>query len=260
MSMSDDKKEITTYITFGIIAIVLIGGAILYDFLSDAELPDFCNDPQKIKDHTVFLLDFSDPITDDNEKQVKESIVEHKDSIAVGGKLTFLQITEKLYESHYEICKPKNPKGLIRNKQWSCGDNLKGIDKSRQEEVDRFCKFTNEIDTMIAVINDHAKSSLPSSPLIESIAEISRREDFTADKTRKIVLFSDLMQNTNQYSFYTNRAPQLVIEDALKSIQINLSNAEIDVQYIPRNQRAGARESWQNFFDAVNATMTITPL
>ena len=263
--MNDDQKKIASLSILGVLVLIAFTLVVLCDTGIICSTPAHisCDDQRKLKANTVFLFDFSDPITDDVAKLIKTNITKHQDLIDVGGKLTILRITPNLYESDYEICKPQNPSELIRNKNWGCNDpTLHGIDRPRQKEADLFCKFEDEMDTMIKKINDHAKNGLPSSPLIESISKISHREDFTDHKARNIVLFSDLLQNTDKYSFYPGRGPLPVANKVIKHNHINLSNVTVDVRYIQRQHSAqqSAREFWREFFQLSMATWQITPL
>ena len=194
--MNDDKKKVFLWSIFGGLVIIALAFSVLRDmgiiFKKPPHIP-YANSSE-LKANTVFLLDFSDSITDDVAKSIKSIISEHQNSIEVGGKLTLLRITSSLYESDAEIWKPENPSDSIRNKNWSCGSELYGIDTPRKEAAKKFCDFSDQMNKLIHKINEYAKGSIPSSPLIESISKISHRKDFTAEK-RNIVLFSDLLQH-----------------------------------------------------------------
>lgn len=264
--MSDDKKEIVCWSIGGGIVVILFVLIILRDISPPPSIS--CDSPSELKSHTVFLFDFSDPITDDVAELIKNSIKEHQNSIENEGKLTLLRLTRNLYESEASICKPPNPSDKIRNKNWSCSESLTGIDSPRQDMADKFCEFSANMDKIIQKIEEGAlKKSIPSSPLIESVSKISREADFTAEKSRTIVLFSDLLQNTDKYSFYPGRGPSPVASEVVKNNNIDLSNVKVAVQYIQRQESANdiqrqqnARKFWEEFFKHSMATLKITPM
>lgn len=261
--MDDDKKNIFGWSVLCVIAIAAFGGTILRELgVFDTQLATLCDGTQQPKSHTIFLLDFSDKLTDEVAESIKANIHQHQDSSEVGGQLTLLRITPELYAEDHKICKPPHPS--VRNKKWHCATPLSGIDKSREEDAKRFCEFSNAVDAKLKTINEHAKGSLPYSPLIESLASISQRADFTSSIPRKIVLYSDLLQNTNKYSFYSGRVPQPHVDTVIRDDTIDLSNlsgVEIEVQYIQRSQSAGIQNFWKGLFEKLTGkSPSIIPL
>lgn len=217
-----------------------------------------CGDSHSPPSHTIFLLDFSDQLSDEIAESIKKNILKHQDSSQVGGQLTLLRITPELYKEDHQICKPPKPNVRIKNlriKNWQCGISLSGINKSSEKDAERYCDFANTANTTLAKINDHAKESLPRSPLIESITEISKRDDFKPGIQRKIILYSDLLQNTNQYSFY--RGPLPDVFEVIQDKNIHLDGAEIEIQYIPSIRQSEVHDFWRELFGNLNANATI---
>ena len=254
-----NNVELKRWLILGLVVFLLFVAVVWIDLSNNDTIANStCRNPDKIEAHTIFLLDFSDPIENEVDRQViKDSIRIQKDAISVGGKITLLLVTQSLYEPVYEECKPQDPKNLIRNKQWSCGVTLGGIDKSRKEESNRFCNFEADLEKITAKLNKRAEDSvLPSSPLIESIIDISsKRADFDSRKARKIILFSDLLQNTDQYSFYSGRGPQPVATEVVKKHNVDLTSVKIEIPPMQRQKSSKAKQFWLAFFRETNATI-----
>lgn len=263
--MSDDGKLLRLCIV-GVLVVSVLGWlTYIYEKGVSEEL-SICDTQSTPVSNTVFLVDFSDPQPESVVNSLKEDLRRHQNLSVVGGQLTLLRVTRESYVEESKICKPPHPR--IRNKRWECRKNLSGIDKPRQAESDRFCQFNKSVDSMLETINERSQDSLPTSPLLESLVEISQREDFAGVSARKIVLYSDLLQNTCQYSFYPSRYQKCGTkpdaETVLSNISLDLSGAEIEIQYLPNPSfstlQTSALHFWQDLFESVGINAVFTPL
>ncbi len=251
-----DRKKLRGWLGLGATVLIIFGIFLWHDYNKGTVAHHSnCNDPGKLRAHTIFLLDFSDPIESETDrKRIKESIRTQKDVIDVDGKISILHLTATGYKSDYEMCKPQNPKHLIRNKNWVCDTELRGIDKSRESEAKIFCDSENKLGAILKKNDEISKNSVHQySPLIESIDRISKRPDFTAEETRKIILFSDLLQNTDRYSFYSGHWP--IATDVVKEHDIDLTGVEVEIPRMQRQKSAESRQFWLDFFREANAQL-----
>ncbi|MDA8014389.1 MAG: hypothetical protein MPK09_02105 [Gammaproteobacteria bacterium] len=251
--MDSEKKSLLAWVA---LATVIVVAAVLHmqsdyrdSLLRDKYLAeDFC--PSEIADlqsHTVFLLDFSDSIKEEMvSEKIKEQVISHREGLPDGGKLSALFINADSYDEIYAVCKLTLPR--TQNPNWKCGDPLYGIDAAKEAEAKRYCNFAEQMQKLVEDVVDRSKGEFPSSPLIEVVADVSMKPDFQSVEKREIILFSDLLQNTNEYSFYPDRGPAPNAKSVFAKESIDLAGTEIVVYQIPRKSHRTRQEKAKTFW------------
>ncbi|MGR3913942.1 MAG: hypothetical protein OD918_05370 [Gammaproteobacteria bacterium] len=262
-TMDSDKKSLFGWVAAGILLVGACASILMFDYQESIlnerySRENFCSvHPGDLQSHTVFLLDFSDPVAETDAAKIKESVVSYLQALPVRGKLTTVFINAD-YPGHkvYTVCRPPAPG--IRKKDWECDDPLYGIDAARRtvEDAKRSCAFKKKMEELVDNVVDRSKDKFPTSPLIEVLADVSAQSDFQGIAKKKIILFSDLLQNKNQYSFYRGPAP--VAQAVLAKEKIDLVGAEIIVHQIQRKSHhpsflLKAENFWRELFKLAGA-------
>jgi len=238
---------------------------IVHDYRQESKEPlvgdDFCpRDVTDLQSHTVFVLDFSDPVTSEYAEQIVANVTRYRRALPEWGKLTTMFITADSPAEIYAVCRPSIPK--VRRRNWKCDEKLQGIDRSSQAVADRFCDFEKQMRELVADVVDRSKDKFPSSPLTEVLADVSARPNFRGIAKKEIVMFSDLLQNTDRYSFYRDRGPAPVARDVLVRENIDLTGAKIIVHQIQRKSHnpgflLNAKTFWQELFNLARAETVV---
>ncbi len=239
--------------------------------------PGFC--PERVLNSeldasTIFLLDYSDPITDEDMGSIKDNVNNSIKKMGEKEKLSVLFVSEKPYEEVLLICKPPLPPRRcreadsgFREENWQC-DAIEtyGMCKEEKEKLKRFCKYEKRVDDLENKLEELSNKGLSMSPLIEGLSKISKRSDFS-DRIprRQLVMFSDLLQHTDSYSFYPNRGRFPEAEFVMEKENIKLPSVTVNVYLIERKrppvQYSIVEKFWRDFFKLAGAeSPTILPI
>ncbi len=235
---------------------------------------DFCPKPassSKLDSSTVFLLDYSDPITDEHMESVRYIANGLIEQMGEKEKLNVLFVNEKSYEEVLSICKPPLPPPRCG---WNNSDSLGnwqcdaistyGICGKEEEKLKRFCRYEKRVDDLGRKVINLSNEGSSMSPLIEGLSKISMRNDFPSKISRKIIMLSDLLQNTNKYSVYPDRGPFPEAESVMEKENIKLSGAKVTMYRIEREflptKATAVEQFWLKFFDLAGAETAIIPL
>lgn len=97
------------------------------------------------------------------------------------------------------------------------------------------------------------------SPLVETISNISREEDFGPGvRDRRLVVISDMAQNSANFSQYKKAGAKVALPSELGVFQPDLKGATVRVHYLLRPslrriQGAEHEATWQAFFERAGA-------
>lgn len=260
--MDSDKKLLLGWVAAGVLLAGACASILMLDYRESLlrerySGEHFCAaDIGDLQSHTVFLLDFSDPVTKEGAEKIKKHVLSYRKKLPVRGKLRTLFINAGSYDEIYAVCKPPVPG--IRNQAWDCGDPLYGLDKASQAIADRFCNFKKQMKELADKIVRRSKSRFPSSPLIETLADVSSLPNFRGIAKKEIVLFSDLLQNTDRYSFYPDRGSWPIAQVVLAKENIDLAGTRITVHQIQRKSHnprflLKAKTFWEELFNLARA-------
>lgn len=214
----------------GVAALVAtVGGAYVAVARGNKALDDETLCPSAPSSITVLLVDVTDPMTTAQRQDFRNQLSRLKNSIPRYGKL----IVTKVDSSSNELLQPVivrcNPGTAKDVDEWN--GNPQRVQKLHDEEFvaplnDAFDSLTNA-------------SAADKSPIFESVQSVTLTElagPDVSDLPRKLVLVSDLLQNTDAITFY-NGLPtpdQLTKSAPFRRVRTDLSNMEVEIWMLER--------------------------
>mgnify|MGYP006264562711 CR=1 FL=1 len=121
-------------------------------------------------------------------------------------------------------------------------------------------KFRDPLNGAVrAVLTD---KTAPASPLAEAIHAIFDRADFRAPaKNRRVVIVSDLIQNSKNFNFYRTGADFETFSTSRLATELRDSGgAEVVARIVPRQDYdlplSEVKAFWDSYFTRVNASFT----
>lgn len=120
--------------------------------------------------------------------------------------------------------------------------------------------FARPMDRVLADVT--RRETAPWSPIMESLREVGELKEFTdVAGPRRVLLVSDMLQNSKLWSQYTSPAafPDFSRRSAWRELRANLDGSAVEIVYLHRtrdasHQGAAHREFWREYFRACGAT------
>ncbi|MEO0467336.1 MAG: hypothetical protein AAF216_12405 [Pseudomonadota bacterium] len=208
-----------------------------------------CRLDRKDPAHTVVLIDQSDPFSENDMAWVASLIEGEARTLPRNGRLTV--ITPNSSDAHaprivHSACSTGSP------------DRANPILSNPRMVADTW--RVNFIEPAMSDVDQAlSNTQAPSSPLFESLYAIADRPDFqSGTKDRRLVIVSDLMQHSDDFSFYRTGADFGAFTDASLNKQVpNFAGAEVVARIVPRPiydlPMADVRAFWRAWFDEANA-------
>jgi hypothetical protein len=240
------------YMNFAIIALLIAGGFVAYQFIKPAPYDEqtLCLVSEDLPPHTAIILDKTDEYDAAQADLIAGLIRRTRDRLDIGERLSLFELdAEGQFDprGEFSLCNPGrggqvNP--LFRNP---------GMIEARYAEL-----FEAPMD---AVIEDLVvPKEAPASPILEAMARLGQTENFSPDApARRIVIVSDMLQNSDLFSAYggagalTDTLPPArdVAESVERRYGRSLSGVEIEIRLIPRGrytdlQRGALKEYWDD--------------
>ena len=194
---------------------------------------------QKTDSISVILFDQSDEFEQGDYDRAKILVTKILESLKKNEKLLFLELNPKsAYEPIvlFNKCAPKNPVNV---------NIIIESEKKLKKEMDQFTTSFFE-STEVSFKRKRANSS----PILESLAYVVKRPDFVHSESKRIYIFSDMIQNSKQLNFY-KRVP---VSSELKNInlpigELNFIGANVHMLYVARRSMWGGRNRIKKFWD-----------
>ena len=204
----------------------------------------FC--PDEILAHTVILLDLTDSLNKDQQKFVLSYINGEKNKLRDFEKLSVFTLTEDSYivpESVFSKCSP------------GTGDNANELYQNPKKIRLKFDRFFSAPlkEVLVNIFPDRVDNR---SPIFEMIRELSRKDDFQSDvPERTLIIISDMMHNTANYSHYKNRVDYEYFSETPYSDEVaaHLDSVDVKIVYLLRDNTCriqGKRHllCWEEYF------------
>ncbi len=202
---------------------------------------------QPIPGHTIFLIDGTDKIDGDYLYRLKNSISFKKDNLPISEKLTIVRLSGNTegkpeFKELFSKCNPGQ------------GSQFAGITESKMKKQFQWKKgFGDELN---AALDDLSNLKVGvSSPIIESINRLTYKRDFGVNTlNRRLILVSDLMQHTDEFTHYKNNYSFSDVRNIGKPYTgVPLDGVEVDIIYIRRSkikgfQNVSHEKFWQTYF------------
>ena len=190
------------------IAAITIAGVIFVSSIGE-DLDKFgCPVDRKVG-HTLILVDKTDPFTENQQMILRNLLKQFKQE------LDLLQVHEKLSiyildGSNY--IQPKPAFTSCRPKSEEEANIIIENPRILKENYDK--RYAEPLEKAIATLLEGSRADV--SPLLEMLREISILRDFQQDyPRRRLIIFSDMIHNTEQFSMYNART-DLSYDDAKK--------------------------------------------
>lgn len=244
---------------FNLLVVVGVLGAISYAalVLQPAEY-----DPETLclvgetPPHTIVMIDRTEVrYSPDQARRINEVILDARQSLDIGERLSLFELNhrgEVRNTNRFSVCNPGR------------GDQINPLYRNPNRVQMRYeALFDRPLDRALDGLLDLIVS--PVTPLAESLAELGTREDF--DRTiprRRIVIISDMLQNTQLFSVYGYARPDLagrlpdprdIVSELEGRYGRSLAGVEVEILFVAQDhdgwtpqQRAAIRAHWEEIF------------
>ncbi len=140
--------------------------------------------------------------------------------------------------------------------------NVSSFTANPKKAQDRFDAFTDSINATLESVLSHSSSS--ESPILEAVQAVGLRSFSSADvahiKGRRLILVSDLVQNTHQVSFTKGVVPyeSFRLGRTLDALRAPLGGVRVDILFLSRpniGSAASLIDWWQRYFTDSGASI-----
>lgn len=190
--------------------------------------------------HTIILVDRTDPLSADAELRQRSLIENVMRSLAVDEKFTLLEVNASEPFAplvHRSLCKPP-----------ASGNSLYENPRRIAERYE--ASFAEPFSDAIQSIE--AGDGEDWSPIFSSIRAVALRPDFSdLVAQRRLIIVSDMLENTADYSVFRNRIDPNLIRNAPTYRPARLDGVQVDVRWVERRNPSYARrqnESLETFW------------
>jgi hypothetical protein len=249
------KQQRQAIINFAlVIAAVAITGWLVwslqpepYDELTLCEISD------ELPAHTAVILDKTDEYTEEEVTFIRMAIERTRDELAVGERFTLFELDEK---------GEFNPRGELSLCNPGRGKQVNPLFQNPKIIEERYrAKFEGPMNEVLSDLVEPREA--PASPILEAVARLGQTEAFSPEApARKLVLISDMLQNSSLFSIYGAGRGALpanmpVSADVAKTVRDrfgnNLMDVQLEIRLIPRPgwndvQRGELRRYWDDVF------------
>lgn len=206
--------------------------------------------------HTVVMIDRTEVLyTPSQARRINGVIQEARDSLEIGERLSLFELNHRgqiANTNRFSVCNPGR------------GDQINPLYRNPNRVQMRYeALFDRPLDQALDGLLDLIDS--PVTPLLEALAELATQEEF--DRTvpgRRIILISDMLQNSQLYSVYgharwdlANRLPdpRAIASEIEARYGRALAGVQIEILFVAQDhdgwtpqQRALIRSHWEEIF------------
>lgn len=203
--------------------------------------------------HIVLLVDRTDPLNFTQRQAFSvamKELVETK--VPEGHLLSIFLLGENFEQSALPVLELCNPGTDVGKSEFT--DNLKRL---RRQYEDRFVRPLEDAATAL-VAEEPAKAS----PIFEmlQLVGVNGFRKHAVNGPKRLVLVSDMLHNTGQFSMYTSLAEFEHFEatDYAKRTQAELRDVSVELHYLmttPRLQTRRNQVFWERYFERAGARL-----
>lgn len=232
MSRADKKKKdqmaIRILIGCGLFIVALI---VMYSLatrqLGLLDEKTFCRKDRPLADHTVVLIDRTDPLRGHIADTIFAEINAIKDELPKHAMLSVYQINAESAEvmsPEFCLCNPGN------------GDDESFLYKNPAQIRRKWeASFGAPLKTALNGLLEVAQAE--NSPILEAIGVVGDLPKFReAAGTKRLVIYSDMLQNMRWYSQYSSRGLRAPPADELHEVVHSLEGVDVEIHYIERSR------------------------
>ncbi len=237
--------------------VLLIGIAVLYTINRRVALgEDFCPTERPPTAYVAILIDVTDRYTEEQKKVVRKVVASTRDSVPTNGKML-------VYALKHESTRTMSPLVALCNP--GSGKGVSGLTQNPKQMRKQWeTKFQAPVDALLKGLLQEPESRR--SPIMAAIygLVVDTFDGLPADMPRKLVVVSDMLENTNAYTQYGLEQHDFEAfrgTEAYTRVGINMSGIEVWIYYLRRDRRQGGSVQkgrghirfWEKFFDAQGA-------
>ncbi len=192
---ADAKKHRSMAVVIAILLAALAGGAWFLKAKHDKLAMDDHLCPPNPASYLAVLVDVTDPMSLPQRQDLRNKLEDLKDDVRKGGKISIYKVdtaNEKLLTPMLEVCNPGDASDV---------SEMSGDPKAVQKLWNE--KFEKPLDAVFQQVT--IASGSDTSPILQSIQSITLtdlKDRKAKDKPRRLIVISDLLQNTPGLSFY----------------------------------------------------------
>lgn len=239
---------------FGVVLVSILFLGVIAIIVTTEEAVDseFCLEETPVP-HTVILMDRTDPLTLQQQSYFVEVANSLMKDFALHEKVSVFFVDSEMAakpQPTFSMCNPGN------------GENLSGYLSNPKKVKKLFkSKFESPFTKTISVMS--SEKSFVYSPIMEMIKSVSYRYDFRhTDKKRKLIILSDMIQNTDGYSQYNDSALYKNFKKSAyaRENEALLGGVEVTIYYLWRtglNNVQGRKHIsfWEHYFANMGAKL-----
>lgn len=212
---------------FVCLALVFVVGFVAQKLTSSGRIDEatLCHNGGAIN-ATAILLDLTDPLSTTQQARLKTILANEVAESPIDTMIAIGVVSEasENWGARFAKCKPLT------------GDEANGLYENPALIAERYAReFTDPIQgTLKSMLTTTIENQSPIMEALQSL--VSETPDFTrAPGRRKIIIVSDMLQNSDNLSFYRGQGWEYFIrENGAKRLAENLSGVSVEILNIPR--------------------------
>lgn len=219
-----------------IVGVIGAGGALKYSLSESSPIdPETLCPVDHVVPHTVILVDRTDRLTEDHVILFERAVEAEASALPIAGRLSIFTIegeVRSVPEPVFSVCKPAEGKDA----HWF-------HENKRRMQAQHEMRFASPLAAVLERLGKPAEADV--SPILETIQSVARLPEFSpAAGVRRLVIVSDLLQNTPEYSQYRTLPDYDIFRDTpyASTVMAALTGVEVEIVYLP-NRAAALRQT-----------------
>jgi len=245
------NKTTIGYIIIGvctvIFCILVVSAVALKEKSYDADT--LCRN--EISAHTIVVLDKTDSLSIKQRRYILEYINKEKNKLGQFEKFSIFTLTENVYMSPQPVFSKCNP---------GTGTAANMLYQNPKKIQNRFNEFFSAplIKNVRNMLSDNTGAK---SPIFEMIKALSVRDDFDDNmQTRSLIIISDMMHHTSDYSHYKNSVDYeyFLRKSYADEVASSLNAVNVKIVYLLRDNLGNIQGNrhllfWKDYFEEAGA-------
>jgi hypothetical protein len=253
---AESRKRRAMLIVIGIALATAAGGGWFIKERADRLAIDEHLCPPQPESFLAVLVDVTDPMSLPQRQDLRNKLEELKDSVGRYGKIVIFKVDasrEQLLSPVLEVCNPGSASDVS-----GISADPKAIQKTYQE------KYQAPVDRAFQQLM--VASGSEASPILQSIQSVALtelKEPQARDKPQKLIVISDLLQNTKGLSFYGRRpsAEEVMQSSEFATARTDLRGVDVELWMLQRpdfstTQPRGLADLWDQLITAQGGNVT----
>jgi hypothetical protein len=224
-----DKQGLKLIVLIVVLASVLVGFFVYEHFRKVEIYEDTMCPKRRAVPEVLILIDKTDPLSDTQRAFVWKRISQIAETLELYERLSIYVLSDDRSTWSaaplFAICNPGSTGNPLYQTEWQIHKNFR-------------LKFGGPLESVLESLLVDRETKY--SPIMEMVESLSLKTDVNGlAPRRRLVIISDMMQNTPAYSHYRLPIdyPAFSNSDYARQQKVNLSNAEASIIYLERESR-----------------------